>query len=204
MKLYYSPGACALAAQITLREAGLKFDLVKVDLAKKVTAEGDFKLVNPKGYVPALKTDKGDVYTEGAVILQRIADMVPEKKLLPKWGSEDRYRAMEWLHFVATELHKGFSPLFSKVVSGEAREFLTGRLHMRLEFLNSHLEKNKFVLGAEFSAVDAYVFNIVRWAQPLKLDLTKYTAILGLMERVSTRPTAVASLEAEAAGRDKI
>ena len=200
MKLYYSPGACALASQIALREAGLKFEMIKVDLANKTTSEGDYNKVNPKGYVPALKADSGEVYTEGAVILQRIADQVPDKKLLPKWGSDDRYRAMEWLNFVATEIHKGFSPLFNKALAADARETLAARLHVRLEFLNNHLEKNKFMLGQEFSVIDAYVFNVVRWAQPMKLDISKYKGILGLLERVGTRPSAQAAIEAETPG----
>src|SRR5665213_2682021 len=117
MKLYYSPGACALGAQIALREAGMKFDMVKVDLAAKTTADGsDYKKINPKGYVPALQESNGEVLTEGAVILQWIADQVPDKKLLPKFGTKERYRAMEWLNFVATELHKSLSAFFNKAL----------------------------------------------------------------------------------------
>jgi glutathione S-transferase len=198
MKLYFSPGACALASQIALREAGVKFDMVKVDLAAKKTADGgDYKQINPKGYVPALQDDSGEVYTEGAVILQRIADQAPDKKLLPKMGTKERYHAMEWLNFIATELHKGFGAFFTKALDGEAKNIMLGRLDARLAFLNTHLQKSAFMLGNEFSVVDAYVYNIIRWASPLKVDITKYPAIMGLMEKVSARPAVRASVEAE-------
>lgn len=198
MKLYYSPGACALASQIVLREAGLKFDMVKVDLQAKKTADGaDYKKINPKGYVPALQDDSGEIYTEGAVILQRIADQAPDKKLLPKLGTKERYHAMEWLNFVSTELHKGLGAFFNKSLNDDAKASMLDKLNVRLDFLNSHLQTHSFVLGNEFSAVDAYIYNIIRWAAPLKIDITKYTAILGLMEKVGTRPSARAAVEAE-------
>jgi glutathione S-transferase len=198
MKLYFAPGACALSAQIALREAGLKFDLVKVDLAAKTTADGlDFKKINPKGYVPALEENNGEVLTEGAVILQWIADQVPDKKLLPKFGTKERYRAMEWLNFVSTELHKGLGAFFNKKLNEEARTVMMEKLQMRLAFLNNHLKTHPFVLGSEFSVIDGYVFNIVRWAGPLKVDLSQHTAILGLLEKVGMRPSARAAIEAE-------
>src|SRR4051812_3198560 len=199
MKLFFSPGACALASQIVLREAGVKFDLIKVDLAAKQTADGgDYKKINPKGYVPALQDDGGEIYTEGAVILQRIADQAPDKKLLPKFGTKERYHAMEWLNFVATELHKGFSVLYNKAINEEGRQSVIERLHVRLDFLNTHLLKTGgFVLGAEFSAVDAYVYNIVRWSKPHKVDISNYAGILGLMEKVGNRPSTRAALDAE-------
>jgi glutathione S-transferase len=198
MKLYFAPGACALGVQIALRESGLKFDLVKVDLAAKTTADGrDFKKVNPKGYVPALEEDNGDILTEGAVILQWIADQVPEKKLLPKLGTKERYHAMEWLNFVSTELHKGLSAFFNKSLNQEARTAMMEKLQLRLTFLNTHLKTHPFVLGSEFSVVDGYIFNIIRWAAPLKVDLSQHSAILGLLEKVGMRPSARAAIEAE-------
>jgi glutathione S-transferase len=198
MKLYYSPGACALASQIVLREVGAKFDLIKTDLKAKRTADGrDFKEINPKGYVPALQTDDGEVYTEGAVILQRIADQYPDKKLLPKLGTKERYHAMEWLNFVSTELHKGFGAFFNSALNDEAKKSMTDKLQLRLEFLNTHLKTHPYVLGNEFSAVDAYVFNIIRWAGATKIDVSKHTAILGLMEKVGTRPAVRAAIEGE-------
>jgi glutathione S-transferase len=198
MKLYFAPGACAMASQIVLREAGMKFDLVKVDLQAKKTADGqDYKKINPKGYVPCLQADNGEIFTEGAVILQWIADQVPDKKLLPKFGTKERYRAMEWLNFISTELHKGLGSLFNKSLNDEARKVITEKIGSRLEFLNAHLKTQTWMLGNEFSVVDAYVFNIIRWSTSVKIDMAPYPAILGLMEKVGTRPSARASIEGE-------
>lgn len=196
--LYYSPGACALASQIALREAGFDFELVKADMKTKMTAEGDYKKVNPKGYVPALKLENGEVLTEGAVILQWIADQVPEKNLIPKWGTKERYKAMEWLNFIATELHKGFGAFFVPELNDDAKKAMTAKLHLRLEVLDNHLKNNnKFILGSNFSVIDAYAFNILRWAGFLKIDITKYSGIQNFMESVSMRPSARAAIEAE-------
>lgn len=199
MKLFFSPGACGLASQIALREAGFNFDLVRVDLAKKTSTEGDYYKINPKGYVPALQMDSGDVITEGAVILQWIADQKPDKNLIPKFGTTERYKAMEWLNFVATELHKGFSPFFNSSVSGnaEVRQSLMDRVNVRLKFINEHLTKNQFVLGNQFSVADCYLYNILRWAPAIKCDLTSYHGLLGFMERMTQRPSVRAAVEAE-------
>lgn len=197
MKLYFSPGACALASQIILREVGQKFDLIKVDLKTKEYAEGDFKKLNGKGYIPALKLDSGEILTEGAVILQYLADKHPEKNLLPKFGTMERYRAMEWLNFVATELHKGMGSLFNGALNEEARKSITDKLNLRLEFLNNHLKANSYMLGSEFSVVDAYVFNIIRWTVPTKINVSQFPAILGFMEKMSARPHVRAAVEAE-------
>lgn len=198
MKLYFSPGACALASQIALREADLKFDLVKTDLRTKKIADGeDYMKINPKGYVPALALDDGKLLTEGVVILQWIADQKPEKNLLPKLGTIERYRAMEWLNFISTELHKGLGAFFNPIIKDEVRESLLSKLNVRLKFLDEQLLKTPYVLGAEFSVVDAYVYNIMRWAQPLKVDLTAYKGILGLIDKVSSRPSVRAALEGE-------
>lgn len=198
MKLYFSPGACALASQIVLREIGSKFDLVKVDLRAKQTEGGDdyFK-VNPKGYVPTLQTDKGETFTEGAVILQYLADQAPDKKLFPKFGTTERYHAMEWLNFVATELHKGIGGLFALGVNDAAKKTVVEKLAPRFQYLNDHLAKNQFILGKEFSIVDAYAFNVLGWTGFLKVDMSAYPAILGFMERVMGRPTVQAAREAE-------
>ena len=197
MKLYFSPGACALASQIILREVGQKFDLVKVDLKTKEYAEGDFKKLNGKGYIPALKLDSGELLTEGAVILQYLADQHPEKNLLPKFGTMERYRAMEWLNFIATELHKGMGSLFNVALNEEARKSITDKLNLRLEFLNNHLKANSYMLGSEFSVVDAYVYNIIRWTAATKVNVSQFPAILGFMEKMSARPHVRAAVEAE-------
>jgi glutathione S-transferase len=199
MKLYYSPGACALASQIALREAGIKFDLVKVDLKNKTYDGGDYKKLNPKGYIPALEIEKGEILTEGAAILQWIGDQVPEKNLIPKAGTKERYKAIEWLNFISTEIHKGLGALFNSAINSNetTRNSVIEKLQLRFEFINNHLQKNAFLLGSNFSVADAYLFNVVRWAQPLKVDISKHTAILGLLEKVGTRPTARAAIEAE-------
>jgi glutathione S-transferase len=197
MKLYYSPGACGLHVHMALTEAGIPFTTEKVDIKNHTYAGGDFKAINPKGYIPVVDPGNGDLWTEGQVILQRIADMHPEKNLLPKLGTPERYKAMEWLNFIATELHKGLSALFNPKLEGEGKEKVIEKIQKRLTFLNAHLEKNTYVLGSEFSLADAYLFNIVRWAAPLKVDMSSHTAILGLLERVSTRPSARAAIESE-------
>jgi glutathione S-transferase len=198
MKLYYSPGACALGPQILLREANLHFDLVKVDLKTKQYEGGDFKQVNPKGYVPVLQMKSGEILTEGSVILQWIADQAPDKHLIPKWGTNERYRAMEWLNFIATELHKGFSPLFyPQLLNEEALKSTHEKLQMRLGLLNQQIEKTGYILGSEFTAPDAYAYNILRWARMLKVNLESHPAILGFMEKISARPSVHASVEAE-------
>ena len=189
MRLYYSPGACSLAPQIVLRELGRNFEIVKVDIRNKTTETGgDYTQINPKGYVPALKLDDGEMLTENAVILQWLADSAPEKKLFPKLGTMERYHAMEWLNFIATELHKGFGTLFNPALGDEGRRAVIERLQLRLKYFNEHMATNQFVLGAEFSIADAYAYNVLRWATPLKVDISGYAAILGFMERVAGRP----------------
>lgn len=198
MKLYYSPGACALGVQIGLREAGLKFEMIKVDLKAKQSAEGDYKKFNPKGYIPAVLSDDGELWTEGAVILQRIADLVTDKKLLPKLGTKERYRAMEWLNFTASELHKNIGAFFNAQLNEEAKTSMRAKVDTRLEFVNEHLQKTGgYFLGAEFSMIDAYVYNILRWTKGVKIDISKFPAILGFMEKMSQRPTVRAAVEAE-------
>ncbi len=197
MKLFYSPGACALASQIILREVGVKFELSRVDIKAKTYSGGDYRALNPKGYIPALQTDDGELLTEGAVILQWIADQSPEKNLIPKWGTKERYRAMEWLNFISTELHKGLGALFGAGLNDEAKTAIVARVHARLAYVNEHLKKNAYILGAQFSVADAYLFNIVRWAAPLKVDISQHTAILGLMEKVGQRASAREAIDAE-------
>lgn len=197
MKLYFSPGACGLGSQIALREADAKFDLVKVDLKAKTSAEGDFWAVNPKGYIPYLKLDSGEGFSEAAVIMQWIADQHPEKKLFPQWGTNERYHAMEHLNFVATELHKGIGGIFNASLSEEAKDVLRARALHRLDFMNQRLSTNKWVLGDSFSIVDGYLYNMLRWTKPVRVDLTRLTHLLGFMERMETRPTVRAAVEAE-------
>jgi glutathione S-transferase len=198
MKLYYATGSCGLAPQIALREAGQIFDLIKVDFKTKMTVEGDFFKVTPKGFVPALKLDDGEVITEGAVVLQWIADHNPDRKLLPAAGSADRYRALEWLNYIATDMHKGYATLFSPFLDDVSKaRFIDGNLSTRFSYLDDHLSRNDYILGTEFSVADAYLYNILTWSPRVNVDLSVYTSIGQFMKRVSQRPTVKASLEAE-------
>lgn len=198
MKLYFSPGACSLSPHIALREAGLAFDLVRVDLRTKRMQDGsDFREVNPKGYVPALELDDGQLLTEGLAIVQYIADQKPESKLAPQAGTLERYRLQEWLSFIATELHKNFSPLFDPTSPEATREASKSRLASRFDLVEKQLEKSPYLLGDDFTAADAYLFTVLRWPQYLGIDMAKWPALQGFVERVSTRPAVQAALQAE-------
>lgn len=154
MKLYYSPGACSLGPHISLQEAGLPFELVRVDLGTHKTESGaDFYAINPKGYVPALELDDGSILTENAALLQYAADQAPEKKLAPPAGSMERYRLQEWIHFIATEVHKQFSPLFSPACTEETRQAQLGRISGRLDLVQKHLDGKQFLMGDPFTGV---------------------------------------------------
>lgn len=198
MKLYFSTGSCGLASQIALREAGQPFDLIAVDFKTKRTVEGDYFQVTPKGFVPALKLDDGDVLTEGAVILQWIADNNPERNLFPPFGTRERYKALAWLNFVATDLHKGMAVLFSPFVDKTSKvKFSEGNLTGKFEYIEKHLSTNDYVLGGQFSIVDAYLYNILRWPVRVNVDTANYTAIREFITRIERRPSVRASLEAE-------
>lgn len=199
MKLYYAPGACSLAPHIVLRELGKKFDLVKVDLGAKTTEAGkDFKKINGKGYVPTLEINsKGEVLTEVATIVQFLADKAKATKMLPKQGTMNRYRAMETLNFVASEMHKGLGGLFNKAMPDEGRKIITDRLDTRLGWLDGVLGKNKFITGKSFGVADAYAFTILNWGQWVGYDVKKFKNIAAYMERVSARPAVQAALKAE-------
>lgn len=198
MKLYFSPGACSLAPHIVLRELGTKVDLVKVDMRKKETEEGNFLAINPKGYVPAIKLPDGQLLTEVAVMLQYLSDQNQAKNLFPKFGSMERYHAMEWMNFIATEFHKGIGAFFNPAMTEEVKKAtIEAKLSTRLKFFDDHLAKNKWIIGSDFSIADAYAFTVLRWTHPLKIDLTPYKNILAFMERVQARPAVAAAIEAE-------
>jgi glutathione S-transferase len=198
MKLYFSPGACSLHPHITLREAGLAFDLVRADIrAHKLHDGTDFYSINPKGYVPVLELDDGQRLTEGAVIDQYVADRKPEAKLIPPAGTIERYRAQEWLNFIASEVHKSFSPLFG---SDEAAKVAPrARLEKRFDVLAKALESKPYLLGDGFSVPDAYLYNMLRWAHGLHFELTKWPALGAFFDRVDGRPAVQAALAAEKA-----
>jgi glutathione S-transferase len=198
MKLYFSPGTCSLSPHIVLREAELPFTPVKVNLSTHTLSDGsNYYDIEPKGYVPMLELDNGQRLTEGQVIVQYLADQVPHKQLIPAAGSQERYRAQEWLAFIATEIHKGFSPLFSAQLGDEAKSFFRTRLLTKLEWVNRELEAKEYLMGNAFCVADAYLFTVVSWAGFMKLDLTPFTHLQAYMARVSQRPAVQQALEAE-------
>ena len=198
MKLYYSPGACSMAPHIVATEAGLKLDLVKVDIPNKKTADGaDFWAVNPKGYVPALQLDNGEVLTEVGVIIQYLADQKPESGLLAKAGSMERYHQMEAINFAATEVHKQLGALFNPKMTPEMREVQMGVIERRFNPLEKSLAGKQYIMGDKFTVADAYLFNVLNWTTPLKIDLAKWPNIQAYMGRVGARPKVQETLKAE-------
>jgi glutathione S-transferase len=198
MKLYYSPGACSLSPHIVLREAGLTFDLEKVDLKTKRTETGaDFFGVNPKGYVPALVLDDGGILTEGPAIVQYVADRVPDKRLAPPAGTMDRYHLMEWLNFISTELHKGFGALFNPKTPDEWKAFVQGLLGQRLDFVAARLGDAPFLMGETFTVADAYLFTVLNWGKWVGVDIGRWPSLKSYVERIAVRPAVSAALAAE-------
>jgi glutathione S-transferase len=200
MKLYYSPGACSLSPHIVLREAGLPFDLVKVDTKTKKTEAGeDFSAINPKGYVPVVELDNGERLTEGPAIVQYLADQVPQKKLAPANGTFERARLQEWLNFITSELHKGFGPLFTPTTPEDYKPQLKDKLVTRLAFVDESLGKAKkpWLLGDTFSVADAYLFTVANWAGFVGLDIKNLGKLGDYQGRVRARPAVAAALRAE-------
>jgi glutathione S-transferase len=199
LKLYYTPGACSLSPHIALRESGLPFELVKVDLAAKKLADGgDFFAINPKGYVPALSLDDGQVLTEGAIIVQYIADLAPDSRLAPKAGTFARVRLNEWLHFIATELHKGFGPINNAKAGPELKQFFRQRLDSRFQILASALAGREYLDGTAFSVADGYAFYTLRNLRRLDASALEQSAVLRpYYDRIAARPAVRAALEAE-------
>lgn len=198
MKLYYAPGACSLSPHIVLREAGLPFSLEKTDLKSKRTASGaDFLAVNSKGSVPALELDDGAVLTEGAAIIQYLADLKPESGLAARPGTLERYRLMEMINYIASEVHKGFSPLFNPATPPESRKIAADNLAKRFDWLSAEMKDRRFVLGTAFTVADAYLFTVLRWSKLVGIDLGKWPVLAGYLARVGERPQVKAALEAE-------
>jgi glutathione S-transferase len=198
VKLYYRPAACSLAANIALREAGLKFELVKVDRRTRKAADGlDFDEVNPKGYVPALTLDNGEVLTENVAVLQYIADRSPATRLAPPAGTMERYRLMEWLSFINSEVHKAFSPLFRDDASEDVKQYTRKNLEVRLDYLNRVLDGRNFLMGEQFTVADAYLFAVASWGKHVNVDLGRWPALQRHVERVGQRPQAIEALKAE-------
>ena len=198
MKLYYAPGACSLAPHMALREAGLEFELEQVDLTNGKTASGeDFTRINPLGYVPCLRRDDGETLTECAVLLQWIADQSPELGLAPPEGSPERYRLQEILNFVATELHKGFGPLFNSAFPDAAKQVVLENLKGRLGYLDARLADRTFLLGDRFSVADCYLATVLGWTRFLKMDLSPWPNLGAYLGRIMARPAVQEALKAE-------
>lgn len=202
MKLYFSPGACSLSPHIVVHELGLDVEVEAVSLATKLTASGaDFKAVNPKGYVPALVLDNGELLTEGAVIVQYLADLKPEAGLIAPAGSMERYRAQEWLNFIGAEIHKAFSPLFRKDCPEAWKTVVLTTLGARLATIDAHLTKNSFLLGEHFSVADAYMFTCLGWSKWTGLDLSPFKHVGAYLARIAERPAVQAAMAAEKAAK---
>jgi glutathione S-transferase len=196
MKLFYVPGVCSLSPHIALREAGLAFELDKVDRKTKISSAGvDYMALNPKGYVPALQLDDGNVLTEGAAMVQYIADLVPEKKLAPSSGTIERYRLNEWLVYIATEIHKGFSPMFA--ATDETRPALVARQAGKFEFLNNKLAGKQYLMGDQFTVADGYLYTVLTWTPRVGMDLAKWPNLKAFFDRVGARPAVQEALAAE-------
>jgi glutathione S-transferase len=198
MKLYYYPGACSLSPHIVAREAGVALELEKVDIRTKRTESGaDFLQINPKGSVPALQLDNGELLTEGPAIVQYLADLNPKSGLAPASGTLARYRLQELLGFINSELHKGYSPLFNPATPEAVRLERKEALHKHYSLLEQCLAKQPWLLGDEFSAADAYLFTVTNWAGHVDLDLSPFSAIAAFQQRVVKRAPVRAAMEAE-------
>ena len=198
MKLYYSAGACSLAAHIALEEAGLKYEAISAPTKTKLLPDGsDYRQVNPLGYVPYLVLDDGQALRECAIVCQYVADQAPAKKLIPACGSMARYQLQMWMHFIATELHKGFSPLFNPAMPDEAKKISLARLQDRLKFVDGELAGKTYLMGTDFTVADGYLFTVTNWAKPMAIDLSPYPYLLAWRERVAARPAVQAAMKAE-------
>lgn len=197
-KLYYSPGACSLSPHIVLREAGLPFDLVLASTKTHKLADGtDYYGINPKGYVPLLELDDGQRLTEGPAIVQYLADQAPASKLAPPAGTMERYRLMEWLNFITSELHKGFSPLFNAAYPEEAKALGRTKLIERFKWVDGQLEGKTFLMGDTFTVADAYLFTVSNWAQHVGVDLAPFSRLADYRARIAQRPAVQEALKAE-------
>lgn len=198
MKLFYTPGTCSLSPHIVLREAGLDFTIESVDLVSKQTEHGnDYLSINPKGQVPALLLDDGSLLTEGVAIVQYLADQVPDRNLIPPTETLARYHAIEWLNYLASEIHKGFSPLFNSRQPQESKDLAWAGLEKQFHYLNGILSAHPYLLGQTFSVADAYLFTTLTWTKMIDFDLSRWPALTDYMARIAARPAVDATLRAE-------
>lgn len=198
MKLYFSPGACSLSPHIVLREAGLNFELEQVNLqTKKTKSGGDFLQVNPKGQVPVLQLDNGEILTEGPAIVQYIADQKPESGLAPANGTLPRYHVQEWLNFISSEVHKGFTPLFKPNTPADYIPVAKENLALRFGFLDQQLVGKQYLTGDKFTVPDAYCFTVVSWSKYKEIDLARWPNLKSYIDRVAARPKVQEAMKAE-------
>lgn len=202
MKLFFAPGACSLSPHIALREAGLTYELDKVDLKTKALASGgDFSAVNPKGYVPVLQLDDGQYLTEGPAIVQYIADQKPESGLAPKAGTMARYRLQEWLAFINSELHKGFSALFNAAMPDAAKALAREALGRRLGYVAEQLQGKQFLMGDQFTVADCYLFTVLGWGGFVGVPIDTWPVLVDYSTRIKARPSVQEALAAERAAK---
>ena len=198
MKLYYSPGACSLCPHIVLKESGLAFEAIAAPTKTHRLADGtDFYTINPLGYVPFLVLDDGRTLHEVAVIVQYLADQAPARQLAPANSSFERYKLQEWLNFIATELHKGFSPLFTPGMPDEAKAMAKTRLNARLQWIDGELAGKNHLMGDGFTVADAYLFTVVGWGKHVGVDTANLANLSAFMARVGARPAVLEALRAE-------
>jgi glutathione S-transferase len=198
MKLYYAPGACSLSPHIVARELGIPFELKKVNNKEKtVEGGGDYWQVNPRGYVPALELDNGQVLTEGPAIVQYLADQKPEAGLAPKNGTIERYRLQEWLNFLTSEVHKQFSPLFKPNTPEDYKPIAKQNIATRFDWLDKQLEGKDYLTGKQFTVADAYLFVLLNWTRPTQIDLSKWPNLVAFQKRVGARPKVKEAMQAE-------
>jgi glutathione S-transferase len=198
MKLYFSPGSCSLSPHIVLREAGLKFDLEQVNNQEKKTKSGvDYWSVNGKGQVPVLELDNGERLTEGAVIVQYLADQKPDAGLVPPAGTMQRVRVQEWLNFVASELHKVYAPIFRPTTPDAYKAISKENLATKYKNIDKHLAGKQYLMGDKFSVADGYLYTVTRWAPRIEFDLAPFPNVKAFMERMAARPKVQEALKAE-------
>jgi len=198
MKLYYLKGACSLASFISLNEAGVKFEAIEVDHKTHKTRDGeDLNAINTKGYVPVLRLDDGQILTENVAVLSYIADLSPAAKLAPAAGTFERYRLLELLAYINSEIHKNFGPLFYPTLGEEVKKFARDNLNKRLDWLEKSIGSKTYLMGEQFTVADAYLYVVLSWSSHVGIDLGKWPALKRHNDRVGARPHVIAALKAE-------
>ena len=197
MKLYIMTGACSMASNIALHEAGIQFEISKVDRRTKRADGVEFVTINPKGYVPALRLDDGQVLTENVAVLQYIADLNPAAKLAPPAGTMERYRLQEWLSFINSEVHKAFTPLFSPEATEDTKAYARNYIAKRLTYVEGALGDRQYLMGEQFTVADAYLFTVVGWGAHVGVDVGQWPRLKSYVDRVRARPHVIEAMTAE-------